>query len=55
MLAVTILYTITLLRFLGNGPLWPNAMLSLDGQCVRYWWTSFLYVQNYLNSDGAVS
>lgn len=54
-LAITILFSITLLPFLGNGPLWPNLMLNIKGQCLRNWWTSFLYVQNYLHSDDIVS
>lgn len=55
MLAVTIFYTITLLRFLGNGPIWPSIMLLFKGQCVQNWWTSLLYVQNYMNGDDIVS
>lgn len=55
MLAITILYTITLLRFLGNGPMWPAIMLFSKGQCVRNWIPTFLYLQNYLNSDDIVS
>lgn len=55
MLAVTIFYTITLLRFLGNGPIWPSTMQLFKGQCVRNWWTALLYVQNYSNGDDMVS
>lgn len=55
LLGVTMFYTVSLLRFLGNGPLWPGVMVSLSGQCVQNWWASFLYVQNYLNSVDIVS
>lgn len=55
MLAITILYTITLLRFLGNGPIWPSTMELFKGPCVRNWWTILLHVQNYLNADDIVT
>lgn len=53
-LGITLLFSITLLRFLGNGPLWSVLMDFFIGQCERYWWSAFLYIQNYVNADEIV-
>lgn len=55
LLSVSILFSISLLKFFGNGPLWPS---TLDGQsqiCERKWWTTLLYIQNYVNPKEIVS
>lgn len=55
LLAVTILLTMSLTRFLGNGPLWPGAFNELKEACDRKWWLSLLYIQNYVDPDYTVS
>lgn len=50
LLIMTILFSMSLLRFLGSGPLWPNMIETLNTFCERYWWSALLYVQNYVNT-----
>lgn len=54
LLGMTILFSVTLLRFLGNGPLWPSLMKFFGGQCERNWWSALFYVQNYYNPNDIV-
>lgn len=53
MIAV-ILLSMTLLRFAGNGPLWTLAVDLLSGACSRYWWSTFGFIQNYVNPENLV-
>ncbi|CAG9853885.1 unnamed protein product [Phyllotreta striolata] len=50
--AVAMLYffTITILKHLGSGPMWKHGTEILAKPCRQYWWTFFLYIQNYFNS-----
>lgn len=48
--AVCVLLSFTLYRFSGNGPVWPISSEYIGGHCVRYWWTTLLYIQNYYNT-----
>lgn len=49
LLGASIVMTMTLARFTGSGPFWPFTMDHLSGHCERYWWSTFLYIQNYVN------
>lgn len=51
LLGISFLFTMSLLRFLGNGPIWPSLMDFFSGQCEKHWWTTLLYIQNYVNPD----
>lgn len=51
----TILFSMSLLRFLANGPVWPIYVDFTSGTCDRYWWSSLLFVQNYVNPANIVS
>lgn len=55
LLAVCILVSMTLLRFMGNGPVWPIMLDFNTGHCERYWWSTLIYVQNYVNPKNIVS
>lgn len=55
LLGISILFTVSLLRFLGNGPLWPSIIDAFSERCERHWWTTLLYVQNYVNPSDLVS
>lgn len=55
LLGITVLLSMSLLRFLGNGPIWPILFESYGESCKRNWWTVLLYVQNYLNPTDIVS
>lgn len=53
-LAAAILMYVSLLKRSADGPL----AVSLTGdaaKCDDYWWSSLLYVQNYVNRDDVVS
>lgn len=49
------LVSMSLQRFLGNGPLWPIMNENLSGHCTLNWWSTLLYVQNYVNPNAIVS
>lgn len=55
LLAATILVSVSLLRFLGNGPFWPILVDFNGGHCMHYWHSTMLYIQNYVNPDKIVS
>ncbi|XP_072382954.1 nose resistant to fluoxetine protein 6-like isoform X2 [Diabrotica undecimpunctata] len=50
-LAGVVLVSATLLRYFGSGPRWPITVFSFEGFCKRYWWTTVLYVQNWVNIE----
>ncbi|GLV35556.1 uncharacterized protein CBL_01294 [Carabus blaptoides fortunei] len=50
-LAVMVLLHVTLIRYLGSGPNWPEVTAYLEGNCQKYWWSTLLYIQNYVNPD----
>lgn len=47
--AAAILFTITFLFYISNGPIWSMIKYSATNYCESYWWTSLLYIQNYVN------
>lgn len=53
-LAAAVLFTAHLLRYVGEGPRWES-ISYLEQGCQKYWWTTLLYVQNYVNNDTYVS
>ena len=55
LLAVTILLTTSLARFGGSGPLFPHMVRFFSEQCERNWWSTLLYVQNYVHPHDMVS
>lgn len=54
MLAVIIVISVTLYKKIANGPVWFTYILH-GVFCDKYWWTTLLYVQNYVNPDTIVS
>lgn len=53
-LGASILITMTLARFISSGPFWPFMMDHLTGNCERYWWSTALFIQNYVNPTSLV-
>lgn len=55
--AVLILYTVSLSKFTGQGPLeafestFPLSIRGTEDKCSRYWWSALLHVQNYINPE----
>lgn len=54
LLAVLILFCMTLFPFIENGPMWPNTVEYFGGQCERTWLSTLLYIQNYVNPEDMV-
>ncbi|XP_049288164.1 nose resistant to fluoxetine protein 6-like [Anopheles funestus] len=48
-LAALVLFTATLMKYIGTGPFWDGAMSLTEDSCKEYWWSALLYVQNYVN------
>ncbi|XP_052899878.1 nose resistant to fluoxetine protein 6-like [Anopheles moucheti] len=48
-LAALVLFSATLMRYVGSGPFWDGAMSLTEDSCQQYWWSALLYVQNYVN------
>lgn len=53
-LAVIILISVSVLRFLGSGPMWSTSIYIYSAACQRYWWSALLHVQNYVNPNQVV-
>lgn len=47
--AATLLFYVTYFKYLGSGPLWNPFTNATILQCEQYWWSSLLYIQNYVN------
>lgn len=43
------------MRHFGSGPLWDVYLNAADKPCQEYWWSSLLYVQNYVNPKSMVN
>ena len=54
-LVPVVLVSATLLKYLGSGPKWPYMFLYFQKNCQLYWWSTLLYVQNYVNISNMVS
>ncbi|XP_066252841.1 LOW QUALITY PROTEIN: nose resistant to fluoxetine protein 6-like [Euwallacea similis] len=44
-----ILVSMSLLQYLGSGPHWSFIVNYFQGFCEKSWWSSLLYLQNYIN------
>ncbi|KAJ8948699.1 hypothetical protein NQ314_008363 [Rhamnusium bicolor] len=51
--AVLMIYlvTISIFKHLGSGPVWNTGEEYFAEPCRKYWWSFFLYIQNYYNYD----
>ncbi|KAM3959451.1 nose resistant to fluoxetine protein 6-like [Aphomia sociella] len=38
----------TLMRHMGDGPLWDHMVVSESNGCRHYWWAHLLYINNYI-------
>ncbi|XP_074030278.1 nose resistant to fluoxetine protein 6 isoform X2 [Leptinotarsa decemlineata] len=48
-LAGAVLVSATLLRYMGSGPKWGYIINGFENNCKDYWWSTLLYIQNYVN------
>lgn len=51
----SILFSMSLLRFLGSGPFLPTMLHFSHGECERYWWSTLLFIQNFVNQNDMAS
>lgn len=49
LMAVCALVIATVFPFFGSGPIWPARAHMEAAHCQQYWWSSMLYIQNYVN------
>ncbi|KAG8323369.1 hypothetical protein J6590_006380 [Homalodisca vitripennis] len=49
--AVVVFFYATLLRQLGNGPIWNMFMNVEQGACRQNWWANLLFINTYVNTD----
>lgn len=47
-LAVIVLYIVSIFKFTSNGPINIDVIKS---QCTKYWWSTLLHIQNYANPN----
>lgn len=45
----------TIYNKIGTGPNWDEANQRLQSDCQAYWWSSLLYIQNFVNPEKNVS
>lgn len=50
--AAVIVLLVTLYRFMGSGPFWD--VEASNERCKIAWWSSLLYIQNYVDIDEQV-
>ncbi|XP_061706201.1 nose resistant to fluoxetine protein 6-like [Cydia pomonella] len=48
---VVILFYMTWLPKIGEGPLWEDRMQLEQERCMTSWWANILYINNYVNTD----
>lgn len=47
-LAIHILIYTYIVQYLGNGPLWKIVDITLVEQCQKAWWSTLIYIINYV-------
>lgn len=53
-LAALILFVTSFAVHMGEGPIWKPYMLQMQNSCSRYWWSSILHIQNFVNPSNMV-
>lgn len=48
--AAVILWIGTIFKYFATGPVWNRASYLIYGPCIRNWWASLLYIQNFTNT-----
>lgn len=54
-LAAAVLMVVSLYKFMGSGPYWHNFVNVHKTFCDENWWSTLLYVQNYVEPSRMVS
>lgn len=49
-----VLFSATLIKYVGTGPFWDAIDEKFQKPCEKHWWFTLLFVQNYLDSDQQV-
>ncbi|XP_077296659.1 nose resistant to fluoxetine protein 6-like [Arctopsyche grandis] len=50
-LAAIVFFQASLSRYISNGPIWNTLTKDMIENCEKNWWTTLLYIQNYVNVD----
>lgn len=45
---MVVFFSATLLRYMGSGPLWYLIVENLEQPCIKNWWYTLIYIQNYI-------
>lgn len=53
LLALTVLLEATLFNHVADGPFWNKYAENIH-KCKTYWWSTLLYIQNYVNPENLV-
>lgn len=53
-LAMVVLLSVSFFKYLGNGPFWIAVIEAVEKPCEKNWWSTLLYLQNYINPDKIV-
>ncbi|VEN59111.1 unnamed protein product [Callosobruchus maculatus] len=48
-LLALIIFCVTLMDRIAYGPFWTLAVYKIKNTCIKNWWSTLLYVQNYVN------
>lgn len=54
-LAIVILFYVSMVQFLGTGPLQEYVYVNHQKPCQDYWWSALLHIQAYINPTPLVS
>lgn len=53
--AAMVLLQVTILPYMGNGPMWSSLADPAAEICRKNWWSGLLYVQNYVQPNSLVN
>ncbi|CAH1957151.1 unnamed protein product [Acanthoscelides obtectus] len=48
-LLALIIFSVTLMDRMAYGPFWTLAVYKIKNTCIKNWWSTMLYIQNYVN------
>ncbi|XP_065079915.1 nose resistant to fluoxetine protein 6-like [Ochlerotatus camptorhynchus] len=48
-LAVLVLFVTSFAVYVGEGPQWKPSLFKMQDTCSKYWWSTLLHIQNYVN------
>ncbi|KAL5284199.1 hypothetical protein ACFFRR_006463, partial [Megaselia abdita] len=55
MLGFVMLFVVSLLKFMGNGPVWDDFLEGAASNCKANWWMNLLYIENYATQKACLA